>query len=151
MSEEPSSAPKTPRAAAANQLLEMARAFPERGPEWKILLKGSTELFDLDAGHRAHRRPDEFDPLVNIAVSLCCASGDNATTVARYLDNAFNPRKRAGSETRIDDLAKRTRQSAARSIQAMRLTSSSRRSLLAFCPTRRSERASRICMPAVAS
>jgi hypothetical protein len=114
MSEELSFAAKTPRAAAASQLLEMARAFPERGPEWKILLKASTELFDLDKGRCAHRQPDEPDPLVHIAVSLCCASGDNATTVARFLDNAFNPGNRAGSKNRIDDLAKKTRQALAK-------------------------------------
>jgi hypothetical protein len=113
MSEESSFAPKTPGAAAATQLLEMARAFPERGPEWKILLKASAELFNLDERRRAHRRPDEPDPLVDIAVSLCCASGDNAITIARYLDNAFNPGKRAGSKNRVDYLAKRTRQALA--------------------------------------
>jgi hypothetical protein len=114
MSEESSFVPRTPRAAAANQLLEMARAFPERSPEWKILLKASAELFDLDEGRRAPSRPEEPDPLVHIAVSLCCASGDNATTVARYLDNAFNPRKRAGSKNRVDYLAKRTQQALAK-------------------------------------
>jgi hypothetical protein len=96
MSEEPSFVPKTPRAAAANQLLEMARAFPERGPEWKILLKASAELFDLDEGRRAHRRPDEPDPLVHIAVSLCCASGDNATTVAHTWTTLSTPERGPG-------------------------------------------------------
>jgi hypothetical protein len=63
-----------------------------------------------DAAHT----DDLTSPIRSFAVSLCCASGDNATTVARYLDNAFNPGKRAGSKHRIDYLAKRTRQALAK-------------------------------------
>jgi hypothetical protein len=90
------------------------RGRSQRGALNGKYFSSSTELFDLDEGRRAHRRPDEPDPLVRIAVSLCCAPGDNATTVARYLDNAFNPGKRAGSKHRIDYLAKRTRQALAK-------------------------------------
>src|SRR5262245_17746469 len=63
-----------------------------------------------DAAHT-----DDLTSLIRWFISgQPCASGDNATTVARYLDNAFNPGKRAGSKTRIDNLAKTTRQSLAK-------------------------------------